>query len=449
FRPDPMELVRDRARRDLARMKGELPPEVLEDIERTGGFLARQLIDTAYLARVARQYLWTVCDRDKVRVVPGRLTGFLRRKWGLNRLLYGNRPDPDEHEGAGGFVAKRRDDHRHHAIDAFVVGLTELSMLQRVSTAAGQAKERLIEKMPEPWTGFRDDLKDRIDRMIVSYRPDHGASGKLHEETAYGVVDDHTLVYRKPLADLNANEIERIRDRKLRDELKAALGDLLFDKSALETAKAALAEAKKRKDVAAMEQAKAEIGRLKDAKKTKKKSGAKDLKSALAAFAEANGIRRVRLLKTESSFVPIHDRQGRAYKAVSTGDNHRVEIYELPDGTWDAEGITLFDACQGMNPNWRSEHPEGRLVMAVHKNDVLRCERDGIEGIFRVVKLAPANALFWLATQTESGNLQERHDDSNDPFRWYFLPFSQLKQRKARLVTVDVLGRVHDPGPPA
>ncbi|MGB8275056.1 MAG: type II CRISPR RNA-guided endonuclease Cas9, partial [Alphaproteobacteria bacterium] len=41
FRPDPMELVRDRARRDLARMKGELPPEVLEDIERTGGFLAR------------------------------------------------------------------------------------------------------------------------------------------------------------------------------------------------------------------------------------------------------------------------------------------------------------------------------------------------------------------------------------------------------------------------
>jgi CRISPR-associated endonuclease Csn1 len=74
--------------------------------------------------------------------------------------------------------------------------------------------------------------------------------------------------------------------------------------------------------------------------------------------------------------------------------------------------------------------------------------RDGRQGIFRVVKIAVTNKSLWLARQNDGGKLQERHDDPEDPFRWYFVPFSQLKARSARKVTADVLGRVRDPGPP-
>jgi CRISPR-associated endonuclease Csn1 len=447
FRPDAMDLVRDRVKRDMARLKGELPQDVLDDIERTGGFLARQLIDTAYLARVARQYLWSVCNPDKVRVVPGRLTEFLRRKWGLNRLLYGNRPDPEDNAAVAGFVPKRRDDHRHHAIDAFVVGLTELSILQKVSAAAAEARERLIENMPEPWEGFRKDLKERLDRIVISYRPDHSRQGRLHEETAYGIVDSNTLVYRKALADLNANEIERIRDPKLRADVMAAAGGLVFDMSALETAQVALAEAKRKKDKDAIARAKEEVGRVKGAKKEQKKSGAKELKAALAQFAAERGIRHVRLLKTESAYVPIRGDDGRAYKAVSTGDNHRVEIYEMPDGEWGAEIISVFDANQEAlgrySPRWRRENPAAHHVATYFKNDLVRLSVDGQDRTMRVVSIW--EKYLQLAPHNET-NLAERYRTGE--FKWAFANYEKLKELRARKITVDVLGRVHDPGPP-
>jgi CRISPR-associated endonuclease Csn1 len=446
FKPDAMDLVRDRVKRDLARLKGELPQEVLEDIERTGGFLARQLIDTAYLARVARQYLWTVCNPNKVRVVPGRLTEFLRRKWGLNRLLYGNRPAPDE-EGASGFVAKRRDDHRHHAIDAFVIGLTELSILQRVSAAAAQARDRLIENMPEPWEGFRDDLKARLDRLIVSYRPEHGVQGKLHEETAYRIVDENTLVYRKALTDLNAKEIGHIRDPKLRADVMAAMGGLVFDETAIDRARTALAEAKKQKDGDAIASAKAEIARLKAAKKEQTKSGTKDLKVALADFAAHRGIRHVRILKTESAYVPIGDGNGHPYKALSTGDNQRVEIYELSDRTWRTEVISVFDSNQEklgrFSPYWHTGAPDARQITVLFKNDLVRLAVNGQDRAMRIASIW--EKYLQLAPHNET-NLAERYRSGE--FKWTFANYDKLKELGVRKISVDVLGRVHDPGPP-
>ncbi|MPZ41671.1 MAG: type II CRISPR RNA-guided endonuclease Cas9 [Rhizobiales bacterium] len=123
FRHDALDLVADRTRREAASLEGSLPKDALDDIEKTGGFLARQLVDTAYLARLTRQYLWKVCDPNKTWVIPGQMTALLRRKWGLNSLL-------SDHN------QKSRTDHRHHAVDAFAVGMTDRSLLQRIATAA-------------------------------------------------------------------------------------------------------------------------------------------------------------------------------------------------------------------------------------------------------------------------------------------------------------------------
>ncbi len=88
--------------------------------------------------------------------------------------------------------------------------------------------------------------------------------------------------------------------------------------------------------------------------------------------------------------------------------------------------------------------------MRIQKSDLLKLEHNGEEDIFRVVKLQPSetNRNFVLCHYVEAGNLQLRHKAKADLFRWLFLPFGQMKARKARKVTVDLLDRVRDPGPP-
>src|SRR3546814_15519670 len=64
------------------------------------------------------------------------------------------------------------------AIDAAVIGLTDRGMLQRVARANEESRNRLIDDMPEPWEGFRDELREKVNGVIVSLRPDHGTDRK-------------------------------------------------------------------------------------------------------------------------------------------------------------------------------------------------------------------------------------------------------------------------------
>jgi CRISPR-associated endonuclease Csn1 len=423
FRKDALQLIKDKLLREEERAKGSLPKDVMADIEKTGGFLARQLVDTAYLARVARQYLASVVPSDRedgvmrsnVWVVPGGMTGMLRRLWGLNRYLWGNRPGAED-EGPDDWRGKLRTDHRHHAVDAFVLTLIDRPLLNAIQYQSGQSGHRTIDDMPDPvdWPGFREDLKVRFDRIVVSYKPEHSATGRLHADTAYGLVsnpekeDGATLVYRKPFADLNPNEIERIRDRKLRTRVLAAVKEV--------------------------------------------KSNEKKLKEGLVSFAsgERQPIRHVRLLKVMKESELIVDRRtGKPYKAVIPGENYAADIFELADGRWSGEGLTMFAANQrDRKPAWKAAYPDARLIMRLHKRDLVKMEDNGIEKIFCVVKLATGNGRIVFAEHVEGGNLEQRHKDPADPFRLTFVSFNPMKVRKARRVTVDQLGRVKDPGPP-
>ncbi len=446
FRSDAIDLIKSKMARETARLEGALPADALDDIEKTGGFLARQLVDTAYLARVTRQYLWKICDPNKTWVIPGQMTALLRRKWGLNSLF------PGEHN------RKYRGDHRHHAIDAYVVGLTDRSMLQGIQAAAGTTRDRIVNDMPDPWDGYRDQLKAALDRIVVSHRPDHGidpkasggkrtsTSGKLHEETAYGIVKEPereggNVVARKPLENLSENEIDRIRDPGLREKLRAHLAPYLPDGQSMNNAKARLATARKAKDANAIERAQAEIGRLKVEDKTRKKTGAKDFKAALAEFGRTNGIRRVRLVKPESAIVVVRNRFGTPYKAYSAGDNLRVEIFERADGSWGREIVTAFDANRAdFRAKWRDVTPEPRLKWRVHKNDLVRLDVDGEERVMRVVSIW--DRYLQLAGHTET-NLAERYRDGE--FKWTFGNYDRLKELKFRRVTVGPFGELRDP----
>lgn len=155
-------------------------------------FLARALNDTAYLSRIAKEYLGLICPPNKVRAIPGRMTALLRGKFGLNQLLSGSE-------------LKNRNDHRHHALDAAVIGITDQGLLQRFAQASASAREmqldRLVDDMPLPWPTYREHVARGLEHIIVSHKPDHGYQGAMHEETAWGLLGDGQVTRRVRLED--------------------------------------------------------------------------------------------------------------------------------------------------------------------------------------------------------------------------------------------------------
>lgn len=150
------------------------------------GFLARALNDTRHLSKVAREYMNLICPNT--RVIPGRMTAMLRGKFGLNDVL-----------GLNG--EKNRNDHRHHAVDACVIGVTDQGLLQKFAKASASAREqhlnRLVENMPLPWESYREHVRRAINAIWVSHKPDHSHESAMHNDTAYGLRGDGKVSFHK------------------------------------------------------------------------------------------------------------------------------------------------------------------------------------------------------------------------------------------------------------
>jgi len=167
-------------------------------------FLARALNDTAYFSRIAKEYLSLICPPNKVWAIPGSLTATLRGKFGLDGLLSGSEK-------------KNRNDHRHHAIDAAVIGVTDRGLLQKFSNANASAKSmqlnRLVEEMPLPWPTYREHVQRAIDHVIVSFKPDHGYQRRMHEDSAWGLLGNG-MVRRYKLSD-DGIRVREIKNQKV------------------------------------------------------------------------------------------------------------------------------------------------------------------------------------------------------------------------------------------
>jgi len=138
-------------------------------------FLPRALNDTRYLSRLACEYLRLVCPQD-TRAIPGQMTSKLRKQFGLDEIL-----------GIKGI--KNRDDHRHHAVDACVIGITDAGLLQRFAQASASAREqqlnRLVDDMQPPWPTYREHVERAVNHILVSHKPDHGYEGPMFDATIY------------------------------------------------------------------------------------------------------------------------------------------------------------------------------------------------------------------------------------------------------------------------
>lgn len=380
------------------RRKAELfMQDALERFLGDRNFLDRHLTDTAYLGRAAKQYLSYICHKDFVWVSSGKLTGMLRGKWGLNPLL-----SEDAH--------KNREDHRHHALDAAVIGLCSRSLIQRMANAASRAEEhgenRLLENLELPWPAFRDDLKTALQNLVVSHKPDHGREAALHNDTNYGMRGDpdkhgKPLVGRHvPLESLSSVEqAEKVAAPELRKQLVNLLQPL---------------------------------------------SGNKDIKAALLAFSKRTGVRRV-IIEERLSVLPIKDRRNRKpYRYVKGDSNYSYEIFRCEDGCWDGEVVSTFVANQHGYVESKTSAQGGKpLVMRVCGGDLLAIEQDGKRRIMRVAKFS--KGMIALAEHYEA-NVDARARTTQDGFKYLFKSPSTLKPLRARLVGVDILGYVNDPG---
>jgi CRISPR-associated endonuclease Csn1 len=148
---------------------------------------------------------------------------------------------------------KNRDDHRHHAIDAITIALTEQGYLQRLSTENAKRKdkqrgiENSTEKFPEPWIGFNNDVLEKANGLLISFKQNNktltknkkgfSVRGQLHKENVFGVRQspnmDKAYHRRTKVTELKNNKhIGKIADITIQNHIK----DFLRDKHGIDTA---------------------------------------------------------------------------------------------------------------------------------------------------------------------------------------------------------------------
>ncbi|MFD2552251.1 type II CRISPR RNA-guided endonuclease Cas9 [Bizionia sediminis] len=194
-----------------------------------GDFISRQLNDTRYISKEAKNYLAKICD--KVTVAPGQMTSNLRHHWGLNTIL---NKDDDQ---------KTREDHRHHAIDALVMACANRSHLQELSKWNRYDRSYELNNFPKPWETFREDAERAVDNILVSHKKTKSiltvrthktkrngqiyknvgvaARGQLHKETVFGKQKspnkEEAYHVRKPIDSLTTEkQLEKVVDETIK-----------------------------------------------------------------------------------------------------------------------------------------------------------------------------------------------------------------------------------------
>lgn len=341
----------------------------LEQWDKDGkGFLARALNDTRYLSRIAREYVSLICPQG-TRVIPGQMTAKLRGKLGLNNVL----------SESGD---KNRNDHRHHAVDACVIGITDQGLLQRFANASKSAREqgldRLVENMPDPWPTYREQVKRSIQHIYVSHKPDHNHEGAMHNDTAYGIVGNgwvsvHKMVDNKREASKEKLNVIPLTSKKASDR----------------------------------------HGYLPNG----------DLRPYKGYKGDSNyciEIMRTEKGKWESVVVSTYQ----AYQTVRAADSQIEGIYQLRNSKLGSNGKPL--------------------VMRLIRNDLVRLQIDGITATYRVNTIKSSGEI--LFAPINEANVDARNRDPNDEFKYLNKSAGSLLKSQARQVSISPIGELCDPG---
>ena len=326
-------------------------PNAMEAFLRDRDFIARQLTDTAYISRAASRYMRSLKGVERIVTSPGRLTAALRGKWGLNGM-----PGDDNR--------KNRTDHRHHAVDALVVALIDASVLQGAARLSAKGADQIWRlRVPELDPVIEAAARERVARILVAHKPNHGLAGKMFKETAYGLVAEekrdpdfpqHNLVTRKPIAGLTKKQALTIRDRCLREAVARHIAD----------------------------------------------HPTKKLDSVLADFGEQHGVRSVRILVKDTS---AHVIKTAPYKAYLPDSNAFCDIWRVPKGKpgkWEKGeykwiGVYWYyselpSIVDSPSPNLKvpaQYAANAKFITRLFKNDLIQISEGGVLQTLRIVQI--------------------------------------------------------------
>lgn len=223
--------------------------------EEASGFRERHLNDTRYICREFKRMVETHLqwhpDSDpdnRCVVVSGRLTAFLRTRWGV--------------------LKEREKGDLHHALDAAVVAAASRSLVKRLADHARRkevetlrdcvdpetgevldekALQQAEERFPDPWPHFRRELLGRLSAnpaailegvpgyeggeyplpIRVSRPPQRRGTGEAHKGTIRSRIDERESSAKTPLEDLKLKDLDNIvggdRDKKLVEAIRERL----------------------------------------------------------------------------------------------------------------------------------------------------------------------------------------------------------------------------------
>ncbi len=356
-------------------------------------FFARQLVDTTYITTQVHDYVR--CLGADVLCIRGQHTAELRHHWGLNTVL--RQDDAD---------LKNRDDHRHHAVDAIVIALTDRSRLQQLARIHREGGTQTTgEILPDPWENFRAHVEDAVNSINVSHRARRKVSGCLHEDTIYGsTASPSEFAFRKKLTDIKLAMVGSIRDRSIRAMVLERLHQHGIDPATAQSIPA-------------------------------------DVWKEPLLMPSGIPIKKVRLTKCDRTIQPI--RGGSAF--VKSGSIHHLAIFEIPTSAGKAKRDAVFVSRLEANQRIRDHaplhcrrhpnHPHARFVMSLSSGDLLLVERDGRQVVMKLKTAISTEAKLILVDARDA-----RQDKMISKTK--VTPNTLFTKLAARKVTVDPLGRI-------
>ena len=242
-------------------------------------FLNRDLGNSAYIARKSAQILVDITRN--VNLTSGTITSKLREDWELVDVLKELNFEKYKLLGLTYSVANRhgkeltriaewtkRNDHRHHAMDAITVAFTKPAFIQYLNNMNAENKKGIIiqnikekytcrdkeggRKFVKPFENIREEAKKHLESILVSYKTKNKVvtknrnktkkavgkynyqktltpRGQLHKETIYGSSKEYITKLEKIGGSFDQEKIETVAKKKYRDVLQNRLTEFEND----------------------------------------------------------------------------------------------------------------------------------------------------------------------------------------------------------------------------
>jgi CRISPR-associated endonuclease Csn1 len=418
-----------------------------------GDFIDSQLKDTAYAARQVVSWLRDALyngDAGRVFAIGGNYTALLRGDWQLF-------PDKDFKASADkDEIKKNRADHRHHALDAVVIALSQPEQLQKLARAFERMEKGEVAKrepLEPPWgnrDSFRKQVMERWENLIVSHRHERRRiAGEFHKDEHFGAIEGDEKHFTKRIfaGELTPNHLRVPKSwEELRQNLEKAKSE--SEKRRIQSQMLAIEDVKPEKSGIVRDRWFREELRdclrrnglnpdspfKTDPEKRRFKNQLKEIvKSQGLLLKSGVPVRRITLLRTLSDPVKIlrkqfdpktgkmiYDENPSSLRIYDSQNNHHIEIRENKRGKWKGEVITNFDAVKRVKPHKRSglrpqpavnraDTEKGKFVMSLSIGEMINMKHPetGKADYFVVFKI-DGNGTIHFTPHWDAGRDKEK-----------------------------------------